>query len=52
MIEAGMRNSTAYMDLLAKKAKEWNVTLDAMIRIDANFINNKELLQKSQSKKH
>jgi hypothetical protein len=50
-IEATMRNSRAYMDLLAKKAKEWNVTLDAMIRIDANYINNKELLQKSQSKK-
>jgi len=45
-IEASMRNSRDYMNLLAKKAKERNVTLDAMIRIDAIYIYNQELRKK------
>jgi hypothetical protein len=50
-IEASMRSSGDYLNVLAKKAKEWNVTLDAMIRTDAIYLYNKELIQKSQSKK-
>jgi hypothetical protein len=50
-IEATMRNSQDYVNLLAKKAKEWNVTLDAMKRIDAIYLYNQELLQKNQNKK-
>jgi hypothetical protein len=47
-IEATMRNSKDYMNLLAKKAKEWNVTLGAMMRIDAIYLYNQELLKKSK----
>ena len=50
-IEASMRNSQDYVNLLTKKAKDRNVTLDAMIRIDAIYLYNRELLQTSQIKK-
>jgi hypothetical protein len=50
-IEETMRNSQGYVDLLAKKAKDRNVTLDAMIRTDAIYLYNRELLKTSQRKK-
>jgi hypothetical protein len=50
-MEATMRTNQDYVNLLAEKAKGWNVTPDAMIRIDAIFLYNQELLKTSQHKK-